>query len=223
MKAEPQNRLSKRQVLALRGIRLPALALHMLQQTGIYCDPTVSLEYQNLVKRYVIRGCESGGAAGHMGAYCGFVDTNGETLPWLSRVDAVGRNGLHAVVVAPELVRIQIFRNGLTCVLLVTRHELKFENQGRRPTLESTILFHGTQGTLPQASCPDDVLSQDEVLPIFHTRSGESLLIPENLRVAVQRTVEGSLCPGCHHCHLSEAEVKLPHHGKELADASEPR
>src|SRR5690349_14423344 len=97
------NGLSRRQVLALRGLRLPSAALKMLREVGIYCEPAVSIEYQHLPKRHVILGRESGGAVPQLGAYCGFVDVTGERLEWLTRIDAVGRNGIHATVVAPSL------------------------------------------------------------------------------------------------------------------------
>jgi hypothetical protein len=107
--ASQRNVLNRRQVLALRGLRLPSPALKLLREAGIYCEPAISIEYQNLARRYVIWGRESGGAVAQVGAYCGFVDVKGNRLEWLSRVDAVGRNGIHATVVAPSLVRVQVF------------------------------------------------------------------------------------------------------------------
>jgi hypothetical protein len=150
----------------------------LLQQTGIFCDPSVSIEYQYLAKQHVLRGRESGGAAGHTGAYCGFVDSHGEPLSWLSRVETVGRNGIHAVAVAPELVRIHAFRNGQTYELLVTHHELPLESSNEE---------------IDQQSAP---------LPLFCTRSGEPLAIPEIFRNGVFRTVTGTRCSGCRHCHV---------------------
>jgi hypothetical protein len=209
MTKESKNRLSKPQVLALRGIRLPAFALKLLQQTGIFCDPSVSIEYQYLAKQHVLRGRESGGAAGHTGAYCGFVDSCGEPLSWLSRVETVGRNGIHAVAVAPELVRIHVFRNGQTYELLVTQHALKFKSEGTRPMLENSILFHGLHGTLPLESSNEEIDQQSETLPLFYTRSGEPLAIPEIFRNGVIRTVAGCRCSGCRHCHVMKPGAAL--------------
>src|ERR1700682_1546886 len=209
MTAEPQKPLSRSQVLVLRGIRLPAFALKVLRQTGIFCDPSVSIEYQYLAKQHVLRGRESGGAAGHTGAYCGFVDSRGEPLSWLSRVETVGRNGIHAVAVAPELVRIHAFRNGQTYELLATRHVLKFKSEGTRPTLENSILFHGLHGTLPLESSNEEIDQQGEPLPLFYTRSGEPLTIPEIFRNGVIRTVAGSRCSGCRHCHVMKPGAAL--------------
>jgi hypothetical protein len=198
MTAKSHLHLSKRQILALRGIRLPVSALKVLRETGIYCDPSVSIEYQDLARKYVIRGRESGGAVAHIGAYCGFVDMNGDSLAWLSRIDTVGRNGIHAVVVAQELMRIQMFRNGQTCDLLVTRHALTFRTERKRPTLENSIIFHGSQGTL----------SQEGTLPSFHTRGGVELFVPAIFRDAVGRAVMGTRCIGCHHCHVMKPQVE---------------
>ncbi len=209
MTAVPQKALSKPQVLALRGIRLPAFALKLLQQTGIYCDPSVSIEYQQLAKHYVLRGRESGGAAGHAGAYCGFVDSRGEPLSWLGRVETVGRNGVHAVAVASELVRMHVFRNAQSYELLVTRHALKFKSEDRRPMLENSILFHGFHGTLPRESSNEEIEQQSEPLPLFYTRSGEPLAIPEIFRNGVIRTVAGSRCSGCRHCHVMKPGAAL--------------
>jgi hypothetical protein len=204
MTAKPHVRLSKRQVLGLRGIRLPALALKTMRETGIYCDPSVSIEHQDLAKRYVLRGRESGGASGHIGAYCGFVDTSGDPLPWLTRVNSVGRNGIHAIVVATELVRIQIFRNGQTCDLLITRHKLTCKSGRTRPALENSILSQGIHGNLLLESQSRELQRRNETLPVFHTRSGEELPIPEIFHDAVSRTITGAHCSGCHHCHVTE-------------------
>ncbi len=48
--------------LNIRGLRLPPVTVKRLEETGIFARPEVSLEYQNLAKRYVVRGVESGGA-----------------------------------------------------------------------------------------------------------------------------------------------------------------
>ena len=84
------ERFERKQVLALRGLRLPATALKQLRQTGIYCEPSVSIEHQHLARKYVIRGVESGGGVAELGHYVGFVDTHGQSLPWLQRVHTVG-------------------------------------------------------------------------------------------------------------------------------------
>ena len=67
-------------VLARQGLRLPQIVLKRLRDAGIYCQPTVSVEHQNLAKKYVVRGVESGGAVADLGAYSSFVGEHGETF-----------------------------------------------------------------------------------------------------------------------------------------------
>ncbi len=54
--------LDRREVLARQGLRFTAIILQHLRNSGIYCQPTVSIEHQHLAKRYILRGVESGGA-----------------------------------------------------------------------------------------------------------------------------------------------------------------
>jgi hypothetical protein len=48
------------EVLARQGMRLPQIVLKRLRDAGIYCQPTLSIEYQNAAKKHVLRGVESG-------------------------------------------------------------------------------------------------------------------------------------------------------------------
>jgi hypothetical protein len=199
-----QTRLSPHEALALRGLRLPKSAIKRLQHAGIYCEPAVSIEYQQMVKRYVIRGRECGGATAQLGAYCGFVSPSGAALSWLSRVSAIGRNGVNAIVVAPELVRIQVFRNQHTYALLITHHQLRSLGEHRRPTLQNNALFHGVYGILAMELWGKDGQFRGSVLPAFHTRSGESLLVPEKFEEAARKVIAAANCLGCQHCHLAQ-------------------
>lgn len=69
------------EVLARQGLRLQQVVLKRLRDAGIYCQPTVSIERENLTKKYVLRGVESGGAS---------------VMAAESR--SVGGNGVHAIV-----------------------------------------------------------------------------------------------------------------------------
>ena len=51
--------------LAARGERLRIE--RRLQEVGVLCQPEVSLQYQTLAKRSVLRGVESGGAIKEIG------------------------------------------------------------------------------------------------------------------------------------------------------------
>src|ERR1700720_2496017 len=99
-----QHESGHREILSRQGLRLPAITLKHLRSTGVYCQPTVSIEHQHLAKMCVLRGVESGGAVADLGAYSSFVAEDGKALSWLQRVDNIGVNGVHAIMVAPVLV-----------------------------------------------------------------------------------------------------------------------
>lgn len=206
MTAADVGRLSKAEVLALRGLRLPALALKRLRESGIYCDPSVSIQHQNNAQRYVIRGVESGGAVEEIGAYCSFVGFDGCALPLLQKIQSVGRNGLHAVVVAPEFVRLQMFRNEQTYQLLITRHHLESAPELKRPMLVNKILFHGIHGTPEPETKMSDLKPTDTQIPIFRNRAGDVLPVPEELGWTIEKLAAATACFGCRHCHLLNAQ-----------------
>src|SRR5271157_1040334 len=92
----------------LLGWRLSRQELQVLKERGILAHSPVSLEHQHLAQRYVVRGLESGGAVGELGRYVTFTREDGQPIEWLHPVEAIGLNGLHSVVVAPVLVRIEM-------------------------------------------------------------------------------------------------------------------
>lgn len=190
------------EVLARQGLRLPQTVLKRLRDAGIYCQATVSVEHQNLAKKYVVRGVESGGAVADFGAYSSFMGDRGETLAWLQRVDSIGVNGVHAIVVAPVLVRVQMLRIARTYDLLITRHQLAKSGDSRKPRLESSILFYGRRGGLEMELWGKDVAFRGTVCPVFYTRAGERLVLPNDFQDAATRITSAVCCLGCRHCHL---------------------
>src|ERR1700733_9153641 len=97
-----QSHLNRNEVLALRGLRLPMVALKALQRASIYCQPAISIEYQEASWCYLIRGVESGGAITQIGAYCGYVDDAGSPLSHYQPAQTMAVNGLHGVVLSPS-------------------------------------------------------------------------------------------------------------------------
>ena len=214
MMRDAQKRVQGRELvhhelLARQGLRLPAIILRQLQSAGIYCQPTVSIEHQHLAKRYVLRGVESGGAVADLGAYSSFTDGQGNALAWLQRVDTVGVNGVHAIVVAPALVRIEMLRVQRTYDVLITRHGLQGVGQNQRPRLESSILFYGRRGTLEMELWGKDAAFRGAVCPAFYSRSGEALSVPVEFQDALARIVAAVCCVGCRHCHLLQPKGLL--------------
>jgi hypothetical protein len=179
-----------------------------LNEVGILAQSQVSLEHQHLAKRYVVRGIESGGAVKDLGRYVTFCGPGGEPLPYLHPIDAIGVNGVHAVVVAPVLVRIELFRAGRTCQLLITRHEPGKVENGRRPPLENGVLFRGVNGLVDlELLRTGGDLAGRSVMPEFWSRAGEMLGIPAVFAAAVGAATKGVSCVGCSHSHYLVAPV----------------
>jgi hypothetical protein len=192
----------KQDSLARRGLTLPKRVLRRLNEVGVFAQSQVSLEHQHLAKRYVVRGTESGGAVKELGRYVTFCGPDGEPLPCLHPIDAIGVNGVHAVVVAPVLVRIELFRAGRTCQLLITEHEPGRVENSRRPLLESRVLFRGVNGLvdLDLLRTGGDLAGRS-VTPEFWSRGGEMVGIPAAFTAAVGAATRGVSCVGCAHSH----------------------
>ena len=200
-------KLNHSQILALRGLRLPAATLKALKETGIYCQPAVSIEHQHLAGRYVLRGVESGGAVADLGAYCSFVDLDARPISWLQRVDGIAVNGVHAIVVAPVLLRLHMIRVRHTYDLLISKHVLAPVQEAKRPRLESSIVFYGRRGTLEMDLCGKDSSFSGMVRPMFLSRSGEAAAIPAMLEESILRISEAVNCVGCRHPHLLQPKA----------------
>ena len=200
----------KQDSLARRGLTLSRRALRRLNEVGIFAQSQVSLEHQHMANRYVVRGIESGGAVKEIGRYVTFCGPEGEPLPYLHPIDAIGVNGVHAVVVAPVLVRIELFRAGRTCQLLITNHQPGGADHGRRPPLENRVLFRGVNGLvdLDLLRTAGDLAGRS-VLPKFWSRAGEMVGIPAVFAAAVGSATKGANCVGCSHSHYLVTPVAV--------------
>ena len=199
------------------GLRLTRQALRVLKERGILAHSPVSLEHQHLAKRYVVRGVESGGAVGEIGRYVTFTTEEGQPIEYLHPVEAIGVNGLHAVVVAPVLVRVEILRKGRTYELLITQHRPGATNDGKRPPLETRLLFRGIHGRLDLDLSGKDKDKAGTVLPTFYSRGGEEVRIPKRFRQSVRAITGAVHCNGCFHCHY----VRPPQKEEEQVCAAE--
>jgi hypothetical protein len=191
----------KQDFLAHRGIALARRVLCRLGEVGIFAQPSVSLEHQHLAGQYVVRGVESGGSVREIGRYVTFCGSDGEPLSYLHPIDAIGVNGLHAVVIAPILVRIELFRVGRTCQLLITKHQPGKIESGRRPHLENSVVFHGVNGFLDREQFGKEINPLGSAMPQFWSRGGEDREIPPVFAAAVRAATTGATCIGCSHTH----------------------
>jgi hypothetical protein len=205
MTASKQNPMTRHEVIGLRGLRLPSAALKGLQRAGIYCQPAISIEFQQRSQQYLVRAVESGGAGPRIGAYCGFLDSSDGSLSTVLPVSAIGVNGLHAALQSVALIRIQMFRAETAYELLITAHRLVPVAGKQRPSLQNSILFHGRHGTLDMELWGKDEHLRGMVGPVFYSRSGELIAAPDQFHDAILRVTAGVCCCGCRHTHLLDS------------------
>ena len=193
---------------AQHGLTLPEATLRALRKRGIYCQSFLTLEFQRRLRRYVLRGTESGGAVADMGRYCAYLHSSGAPPPWLQPVDSLGVNGRHAVVIAPELVRLDMLRVGRTYELAITAHNLMVIPGNFRPRMGSRLLFRGQQGTLAvELWKPANKDLRGEIAPVFYTAAGEVRPLPAQFEDAVRKVTGALSCVGCKHSHIATAPL----------------
>jgi hypothetical protein len=176
---------------------------------GIFAQASVSLEYQQFAKRYVVRGVESGGAIEDLGRYVTFCGDQGEPLPWLHPLDGIGVNGVHALVIAPSLVRVEMFRRGQTYDLLISRIAPAAESNGKRPHLQSATIFLALEGYLPADRGKRGRNEKEPQMPAFYSRAGEPMALPAQFEAVIKAASAGSSCKGCNHPHYLRAPETL--------------
>lgn len=191
----------KHQAVRAPGLILPRRAIRRLIDAGIYAAATVTLEHQDLAGRYVVRGVESGGANEEIGRYVTFAGEEGSQLAFLHPLNSIGVNGVHAVVVAPVLVRVEMFRSGRTYQVLITRHEPGNTDDGRQPSLKTNVLFDGADGYMELDLWKQDRALAGTVLPRFYSRGGEEMEVPAIFRAVVMAATKGVACVRCTHSH----------------------
>jgi hypothetical protein len=167
-----------------------------LHELGIWCQPEVSVQFQRLAQRAVLRGVESGGATKEMGRYVTFCDESGGHLGWLHPIDAMSSNGRHAVVIAQSLVSVEVLRVRSTYEVLIARHRL-----GEETRIEAEVLFRGREGHLPLDLTGSDKAMAGRILPEFFDRAGERIDVPGDFANALKAAVQGANCVFCAHQH----------------------
>ena len=177
-------------------LNLPASVTLKLARAGILCDPVVTVEYQSVARRHVVRGVESGGAVPTFGHYVLFCDTNGEPMPWVQPLHALIPNGRHAVIVSAALVSIEIFRAEQTYQLLVARHEPEKVANGGGVRVRSSAVFQG-EGYLSLELWGRDRAAAGKITPDFFTRSGERRALPAEFVSAIMAATQGAAVPDC--------------------------
>jgi len=188
--------MARHQFTGITGLPLPRRAVRVLDR-GIFAHALVSTEHQHLAQRYVVRGLESRRLRrGDVGRYVTFADEEGQPLEYLHLVEAIGVNGLHAVVLSPALVRADMLRKGRTYELLITRHALSSAENGHRPQSETKVLFPGIHGRVELDLCGKDKVQAGSVVPTFYSLAGEPTAIPEKFLGVLRAATKGVNCIG---------------------------
>lgn len=220
--------MAKQKFTGTAGLPLPRRAVRVLRERGIFAHAIVSVEHQHLAERYVLRGVESGGSTGDIGRYVTFAGTDGLALECFHPVESIAVNGLHAIVIVPEVVRVDILRKGRTYELLITGHRLTSAENGARPRLETEVLFRGVHGRLELDLARQDKGQAGKVIPSFYSFSGEEVTIPEKFMAVIRAATQGANCVGCAHSHyvrkssarqFTEASIARPEFAIEIQSA----
>lgn len=202
------------------GLPLPRRAVKVLRERGIFAHTLVSVEHQQLAERYVLRGLESGGSTGDVGRYVTFAGREGEPLECLHPVESIAVNGLHAVVIAPEVVRADMLRKDRTYELLITEHRLSSADNGTRPLLETQVLFRGVHGRLEIDLSRRDKTQAGSVIPSFYSLAGEQVTLPEKFVALARAATHGVNCIGCSHSHYVRRPTRRATGNQGVAEAT---
>lgn len=195
---------TKLATMAQRGLTLPELTRKEIRRTGIFSRATIQLVYQQQSRRWALRGEEAGGAVASLGHYVGFTGADGRPLTWMQRIQNFMPNGVHAVVIAPELCRVEMFRYENTYDVLITKHSLSSQ-QSARPTIDHSIVFFRRAGSLATELWGKDSAFRGGAMPRFFKKNGEEELPPDIFNDALLKITEAVCCVGCKHSHLLEA------------------
>jgi hypothetical protein len=119
-------------------------------------------------------------------------------------------NGRHAVVVAPGLVSVEVFRMRNTYDVLIVKYDVLQPPQGERGRIEARVLFRGRQGYLPLDLTGGEKGMAGQIVPEFFNKAGERLEIPPEFVGVLKAAVRGSNCVGCTHQHYLTAPKPKP-------------
>jgi hypothetical protein len=101
-------------------------------------------------------------------------------------------------------VRIEMLRVIRTCELAITLHTLLVPSGRTRPEVSSKILFRGSDGTLPVDLWQEGHKPlRGQLTPIFYSRAGEVVGLPEQFEAAIRKMTAAVCCIGCRHTHVA--------------------
>ena len=170
-----------------------------LRTAGIVARVRMKVDFSSTHRRFVLCAEESGGATANIGHYCGFLPLAGDPTFFARPVTLAMPNTVHADVSAASLVSIEMLRYGTTYTLNIFLHWLT-TSQGPDvlPAHRQKLLFSANRGVLSQPLWQEGKTAQvGSLIPAFHRRTGDPLLIPTGLREAVGAITDAVCCVGC--------------------------
>lgn len=196
---------SRLTTVARRGLSLPAETREQIRKIGILCRPQVEIVYQQGASQGKLRARNQAGSRTAW-PLCGFCRSQRRRIAVAAARQNFLPNGIHAVVIADELVRVEMFRYETTYHLLISKHWLQ-RKDGERPELKSAILFLGRNGSLDTELWDKDAAFRGGAMPHFYARSGELAPPDATWTNATLKITEAACCCGCRHSHLLEASM----------------
>lgn len=204
--------LREQRLFALRTFSLAADIRRKLLESGIYARTRLTKESDDHMPP-LVRGEESGGATEEIGRYVTFAGEIGEAIGFTQRVESRGGNGLHAIVAAPILLRIDVLRFKRICDVVITKHQFVRRSTGSH-RLRSTTVFRGTDGILEYELWTMRERPFGTFIPNFFAEALGEIEVPPPLRAAVAASILGACCIRCSHNHYSApclpAEIHVP-------------
>jgi hypothetical protein len=198
-KIEGPNKTEKGPAKVFRPvhIRMNEAVKSRLKSAGIYADWRITIEFQSRAKEWVLRGVESGGAVEDIGYYVTYSDLEGQPLLMSYLVSTLAVNGLHGVVVAPALVKVEMLRIQHSYILLISRHVRTNRTRNGKRWILNYPIFLGARGYLDLELWGKDRQMAGVVFPCFKTLSGEFTEVPRRFQPAVLAATAGANCIGC--------------------------
>jgi len=124
----------------------------------------------------------------------------------LQPIDSISGNGRHAIVVAPELFRLEMFRIGRTYELAITKHTLVTEDGHPKPRIASTLVFRAREGTLAlDLWSAENHRLRGTIIPAFNSEAGELRELPAKFDKPIKSATAALNCLACKHVHVAIA------------------
>lgn len=175
-----------------------------LRTAGIVARARMKVDFSSTHRRFVLCAEESGGATANIGHYCGFLPLAGDPTFFARPVTLAMPNTVHADVSAASLVSVEMLRYGTTYTLNIFLHWLTASRGSDvLPVHRQKLLFSANRGVLSQPLWQDGKTAQvGALVPAFHRRTGDPLLIPSALHEAVGAITDAVCCVGCRKTHF---------------------